>query len=315
MARKTCIVTGGAGFIGSNLVDALLHRGYRVFAVDNLLTGSADNLTEAKKHPDFTFINLDVTAGLPVIGEIHEIYHLASPASVPDYQKYAEETALVNSVGTRNVLRVAKAHGARFLFTSTSEIYGDPKEHPQKESYWGNVNPSGKRACSDESKRYGEMISMLYSRIHGVDVRIARIFNTYGPRMSPTDGRVISNFITQALSGNPITVYGNGEQTRSFCYVSDMVDGLIRLMETDTARGETVNLGNPDEYSMNKLAKTVKEMVGSVSDITYTDLPVDDPVRRRPDISKAKALLGWEPAVPLSEGLSQSVAYYRSLIA
>ena len=308
-----CIVTGGAGFIGSNLVDALLLKGYKVFALDNLLTGSVENLKDAKKNPNFTFINTDVTNGLPVVGEIHQIYHLASPASVPDYQKYPEETALVNSIGTQNVLKAAKAHGARFLFTSTSEVYGDPKEHPQKETYWGNVNPNGVRACYDEAKRFGEMITMLYVRKHGVDARIARIFNTYGPRMRPTDGRVISNFVTQALAGKPITVYGDGTQTRSMCYVRDMVEGLMLLMETDAAKGEVVNIGNPEEYTMKALAERIKARTDSKSEIVYTDLPEDDPMKRKPDNAKAKSLLGWEPTVTLEDGLTDTIAYYRSL--
>ncbi len=313
MDKKTCVVTGGAGFIGSHLVDVLLSRGYRVFAIDNLVTGSEENLVEAKKNPTCTVIKHDVTIELPVLGHIDYIYHLASPASVVDYQKYAEETALVNSLGTRLLLKVAKAHGAKFLFTSTSEVYGDPKEHPQKETYWGNVNPNGVRACYDESKRFGEMITLLYVRNHGVDARIARIFNTYGSRMRPTDGRVISNFVTQALVGKPLTVYGDGTQTRSFCFVSDMVEGLIRLMEKEHTKGEVVNLGNPEEYTMADLAKKVKEMTGSVTEITNKDLPQDDPIRRRPDIAKAKKLLGWEPSVSFDEGLKTTIAYYKAL--
>lgn len=313
MDKKTCVVTGGAGFIGSHLVDALLGRRYKVFALDNLLTGNEANLTEAKKNPDFTFINYDVTRELPVLGPIHYLYHLASPASVPDYQKYPEETALVNTIGTRGVLRVAKAHDAKFLFTSTSEVYGDPKEHPQKETYWGNVNPNGVRACYDEAKRFGEMMTMLYVRNHGVDGRIARIFNTYGPRMRPTDGRVISNFINQALENKPITVYGDGSQTRSICFVSDMVAGLIALMESDGTTGEVVNIGNPEEYTMLDLAKKIKTMMGVSSEIIHTELPIDDPTKRKPDIRKAASLLGWSPTVPADEGLKETIAYYKSL--
>ena len=246
-----------------------------------------------------------------MLGPIDFIYHLASPASVPDYQKYPEETALVNSIGTRMFLKVAKAHGAKFLFASTSEVYGDPKEHPQKETYWGNVNPHGVRACYDESKRFGEMITMLYVRNHGVDGRIARIFNTYGPRMRPDDGRVVSNFINQAIAGKPLTVYGDGAQTRSFCFVSDMVDGLIRFM--DAPSGEVVNLGNPEEYTMLDLAEKIKRMTGSSSGIVHVELPEDDPTQRRPDIGKAKKLLGWEPNVSVDEGLEKTIAYYKSL--
>jgi len=313
MEAKVCVVTGGSGFIGSHLAESLLAKGYKVFALDNLLTGSEDNLERAKENPHFTFIKYDVINELPVLGPIHYIYHLASPASVPDYQKYPEETALVNTVGTHGLLKVAKAHGAKFLFTSTSEVYGDPKVHPQKETYWGNVNPNGVRACYDESKRFGEMMTMLFVRNHGVDGRIARIFNTYGPKMRPTDGRVVSNFIYQALSGKPITLYGNGKQTRSFCYVSDMVEGLIRLMEGDNTNGEVVNLGNPEEYTMIDLAKKVKTMTGSSSDIIHTKLPPDDPTKRRPDITKAKTLLGWEPRVSADEGISKTIEYYRLL--
>lgn len=313
MTATTCVVTGGAGFIGSNLVDALLAKGHRVFVFDNLITGSEENLIEANKNPNFTFIQYDVTKELPVIGPIHYLYHLASPASVPDYQRYSEETALVNTVGTRALLKVAKAHAARFLFTSTSEVYGDPKEHPQKETYWGNVNPNGVRACYDESKRYGEMMTLLYVRNHGVDARIARIFNTYGPRMRPTDGRVVSNFITQALRGDAITVYGNGKQTRSFCYVSDMVAGLIALMEHANTKGEVVNIGNPEEYTMIDLATKIKQMLKTTSAIVHSDLPIDDPTQRRPDISKAKTVCNWEPNISLDEGLQKTISYYRLL--
>lgn len=307
------VVTGGAGFIGSHVVDALLTKGHEVFALDNLITGKEENLTEAKKNPKFTFIRHDVTTGLPVVGHIDYIYHLASPASVPDYQKYPEETALVNSVGTRALLKVAKAHGAKFLFTSTSEVYGDPKEHPQKETYWGNVNPNGVRACYDESKRFGEMITMLYVKNFGVDARIARIFNTYGPRMRVDDGRVVSNFINQAIADKSMTVYGDGTQTRSFCFVSDMVDGLVRLMETEKTKGEVVNLGNPEEYTMTDFATKIKTMTGTMSTIVHTELPGDDPTQRRPDIAKAKKLLAWKPKVSVDEGLKKTVSYYKNL--
>lgn len=315
MDKKTCLVTGGAGFIGSNLVDALLSKGYKVFALDNLITGSEDNLSEAKKHPDFTFIKYDVINEPPVLGPIDYIYHLASPASVPDYQKYSEETALVNTVGTRGLLKVAKAHKSKFLFTSTSEVYGDPKEHPQKETYWGNVNPNGVRACYDEAKRYGEMMTLLYVRNYEVDARIARIFNTYGPRMRPTDGRVISNFVNQAIAGESMTVYGDGLQTRSLCYISDMVAGLIALMENEKTKGEVVNIGNPEEYTMLDLAKKIKSMMNVSSEIIHVQLPLDDPTKRKPDITKAKTVLGWTPEVSADEGLKKTIEYYKQLAA
>jgi len=314
MIKKTCLVTGGAGFIGSNLVDALLEKGYKVFALDNLITGNEDNLKEANKHPDFTFIKYDVINEPPVLGPIDYVYHLASPASVPDYLQYPEETALVNTVGTRGLLKVAKAHNAKFLFTSTSEVYGDPKEHPQKETYWGNVNPNGVRACYDEAKRFGEMMTLLYVKRYGVDARIARIFNTYGPRMRPTDGRVISNFVNQALKNKPMTVYGDGLQTRSICFVSDMVAGLIALMETDETKGQVVNIGNPEEYTMLDLAKKIQGLMGTSTGIVYEPLPSDDPTKRRPDVSKAKKLLGWSPVISADEGLKKTIEYYTKLV-
>lgn len=318
MAEKTALVTGGAGFIGSHLCDALLAAGYRVLCMDNLLTGNPDNLSEARRHPLFSFVKHDVADQitpkmLHQLGEIRFIFHLASPASVVDYQMYPEETARANSVGTIHMLELAKSLGARFLFASTSEVYGDPKEHPQKESYWGNVNPNGIRSCYDESKRFGEAISMVYARKYAVDVRIVRIFNTYGPRMRKTDGRVVSNFITQALEGKPLTVYGDGKQTRSFCYVSDLVSGIIQLMLVDNAAGAVVNLGNPEEYTMADLAMKVKTMTATTSEIAASPLPVDDPVRRRPDIAKAMALLGWEPRISLEKGLEETIKYYHSL--
>ena len=249
------LVTGGAGFIGSNLVNKLLDLGHMVVAIDNLITGKMENLREAKNNHQFSFIQADVIGGLPVIDDVTHVWHLASPASVIDYQNNPEVTALVNSVGTRNALLFAKEHGARFLYTSTSEVYGDPKEHPQKEDYWGNVNPNGVRSCYDESKRFGEMMTMLYHTKYGVDTRIARIFNTYGPNMKKDDGRVVSNFINQALANIPLTVYGDGLQTRSLCFVSDQVEGLISLMEKEDANGEVINIGNPEEYTMVDLAK------------------------------------------------------------
>lgn len=306
------VVTGGAGFIGSNLCEALLGKGHRVFCVDNLLTGSEKNIESLTSNHDFTFIRWDVTNDMPVLPNVDYVFHLASPASVPDYQKYDEETALVNSVGTRNLLKFAKAYQAKFLFTSTSEVYGDPKEHPQKETYWGNVNPNGIRACYDESKRFGEMMTMLYVRNRGVDGRIARIFNTYGPRMRKDDGRVISNFINQALEGKPITVYGEGKQTRSFCYISDQVAGLLALMFSDKTKGEIVNIGNPEEYTIIDIANKIQTLIGSHSEIIHAELPKDDPTQRKPDITKAQTLLGWKPVVSADEGLKKTIEYYKN---
>lgn len=311
--KQTCVVTGGAGFIGSNLCKVLLDKGYAVYAVDNLLTGAEKNIESLKTNPDFTFIRWDVISEFPVLPKIDAIFHLASPASVPDYQKYDEETALVNSVGTRNMLRVAKAYKAKFLYTSTSEVYGNPQEHPQKETYWGNVNPNGVRSCYDESKRFGEMMVMLYVRTKGVDGRIARIFNTYGPNMRKDDGRVISNFVNQALTGASMTIYGDGLQTRSFCYIDDQVEGLIKLMFSDKTCGEVVNIGNPEEYTMIDLAKKIKTMTGSNSEIVFKDLPHDDPMKRKPDITKATTLLGWKPVVSVDEGIKKTIEYYKAL--
>jgi dTDP-glucose 4,6-dehydratase len=314
--KATVVVTGGAGFIGSHLCDALLAAGYRVVCIDNLLTGDLSNIREAQKSKEFVFLSHDVSDVLSkeheaLLGTVTHIFHLASPASVIDYQTYPEQTAKVNSMGTLNMLELAKRHNARFLFASTSEVYGDPKEHPQKESYWGNVNPNGIRACYDESKRFGEAVTMVYSRTHKVDVRIVRIFNTYGPRMRKTDGRVVSNFINQALEGKPMTVYGDGSQTRSFCFVTDEVAGIMKLMFTDAAAGAVVNVGNPEEYTMLELARMIKQMTSSSSEIIFESLPQDDPVKRKPDIAKAKQLLGWEPAVAVDDGLSQTIAYYK----
>ncbi len=311
--RGVCVVTGGSGFIGSHLCAALLKDSYSVICLDNLVTGVESNISELKINPNFSFIKWDVTSEIPVLPTIDYLFHLASPASVPDYQKYDEETALVNSVGTRNLLRVSRTYGAKFLFTSTSEIYGDPLEHPQKETYWGNVNPNGARSCYDEAKRFGEMITMLYVRKRNVNARIVRIFNTYGPRMRVDDGRVISNLVNQAIRNMPLTIYGKGDQTRSFCYVSDMVSGLMKAMFSEKTSGEVINLGNPVEFSMNQIAQTIIEMTSSSSAVVYKELPVDDPVKRKPDITKAKELLDWEPVVSLEQGLEKTIAYYQSI--
>lgn len=312
--NEVCVVTGGAGFIGSHLCEALLADGYTVMCLDNLLTGVETNLKHLKEHKNFSFLRWDVSKELPVFPRVDYVFHLASPASVPDYQKYDEETALVNSVGTRSLLKIARVYKAKFLYTSTSEVYGDPAEHPQKETYWGHVNPNGVRACYDEAKRFGEMMTLLYVRKHGVDARIVRIFNTYGPHMRVDDGRVISNFINQALRNNPLTVYGDGTQTRSFCYVSDMVLGITGAMFEDNTKGEVINLGNPVEYSMIDMAQKIKQMTGSTSEIAHEPLPEDDPIKRKPDITKASKLLGWKPSVDLEQGLQKTIEYYRSML-
>lgn len=315
MDTKTVLVTGGAGFIGSHLIDRLLASGYSVVCVDNLITGSKDNLSKASTNPNFSFLEFDVSKDMnnATIKPLDFIFHLASPASVVDYQKYSEETARVNSVGTMSVLELARKDGARFLFASTSEVYGDPREHPQKETYWGNVNPNGVRSCYDESKRFAEAIIMVYARKYDLDARIARIFNTYGPRMRKTDGRVVSNLINQAIEGRPLTVYGNGTQTRSFCFVTDLVDGLVKLMLKGNAKKEVVNLGNPEEYTVIDLANKIKTVTGSNSEIVFEKLPEDDPVQRRPDITKAKNLLGWQPKVSVEEGLKKTIEYYKKV--
>jgi len=313
---KTVLVTGGAGFIGSHLCDRLLKEGMLVICVDNFITGNRENIAHLLENKNFRLIEADASQpterylkGYP---SIDEIYHLASPASPRGYQDAPIETYLVNSLGTHYLLICAQKHHSMFLFASTSEVYGDPKQHPQKEDYWGNVNPRGVRACYDESKRFGEMACMVFYRQYGLDVRMVRIFNTYGPRMDPRDGRVIPNFVTQALKNAPITVYGNGSQTRSFCYVSDMVEGILRAMRTPKTKGQVFNIGNPDEYTMLKLAKNIKKAVGSSSRIIFADLPEDDPSRRKPDISRAKRILGWSPKISLEEGLRPTIAYFKN---
>lgn len=307
---KTSLVTGGAGFIGSHLCDALLAAGYRVICIDNLLTGSEKNIEEAKKNPNFSFVKQDITQGAPTVSADY-VFNLASPASPADFTTLAEEIALVNSAGTVNMLRHARDNKARYLEASTSEVYGDPKERPQKETYFGNVNPNGIRACYDESKRFAEAITMVYVRKYNLDARIVRIFNTYGPRMRVDDGRVVPNFINQAIAGKPMTVYGKGDQSRSFCFVSDLVDGLMKLMFAEGLQGEVFNLGNPEEHSMLDLAKIVKNMTGSASEIVFSDLPEDDPRERQPDITKITAKLGWIPKVSVNEGLKKTIEYYK----
>ncbi len=307
---KNILLTGGAGFIGSHLVEKLLEMGNKVICVDNLSTGNKENIKLLLKNPDLEFIDHDVSKPLKPDYKIDQIYHLASPASPVDYQRYPIETMMANSLGTLNMLELAKKKKAKFLLASTSEVYGDPEKHPQSESYWGHVDPTGPRSCYDESKRFAESLTFAYHRIHGIDVKIARIFNTYGPRMRSDDGRAIPNFVTQSLNNEPITVYGNGKQTRSFCYISDMIEGLIKLMESKYT-GETFNLGNTNEMKIIDVAKKIKEMVESNSDIVFRPPVEDDPARRKPDITKAKGKLGWEPKVGLEEGLEKTIEWFR----
>lgn len=307
------LVSGAAGFIGSHLCDRLLQDGHTVVALDNLITGSRRNIAHLWSHPGFRFLEFDVTQPVTIQGPFDAVLHLASLASPKDYLAHPIETLESGSTGTRNMLEVARRDGARFLLTSTSECYGDPLEHPQSESYWGNVNPVGLRSCYDESKRYAEAITMAYHRVHGLRTNIARIFNTYGPRMQLDDGRVVPSFLQSVLKGEPITVYGDGSQTRSFCYVSDLVEGLCRLMMSDEPY--PVNLGNPQEMTILEFAQHIQKLTGSQSPIVFRDLPADDPKQRRPDISKARRLLGWEPVVDLDEGLRRTYEYFHSILA
>jgi UDP-glucuronate decarboxylase len=312
---KTALVTGGAGFIGSHLIDALLAEGATVVCVDNYLTGRAANLKHLQNESRFDFVEADVIDRLPPrvrLGKTHftHVYHLACAASPPHYQADPEHTMLTCVLGTRNLLRFAEEQDARFLLTSTSEVYGDPEMHPQPEGYRGWVNCTGPRACYDEGKRAAETLTFDFARAKRVDVRVARIFNTYGPRMRHDDGRVVSNVLWQALHGRNITVYGDGAQTRSFCYVSDMVDGLMRLMDSEPAPGAPVNLGNPNELTVSDLVERVLALTGSASEIVHLPLPMDDPRRRRPDIGRALAILGWEPRVQLQEGLEATAAWF-----
>ncbi len=297
---STCLITGGAGFLGSHLCDRLLADGHRVICVDNLDTGSLENI-EHIRDPRFEFVQHDMVGHLEYPGTIDEIYHLASPASPIDYLRLPLHTLKVGSYGTHNALGLAKRHRARFLLASTSEVYGDPQVHPQPESYWGHVNPIGPRGVYDEAKRYAEALTMAYHRQQGVDTKIVRIFNTYGPRMRPHDGRAIPTFLRQALSNKPITVFGEGAQTRSFCFVSDLVDGLIRLIRSDYHH--PVNIGNPVEFTILELAEAILRMTGSRSEIVYEALPQDDPAIRQPDVTLATALLGWAPTIDLEQGL------------
>lgn len=312
---QNVLVTGGAGFIGSHLCDKLISEGYKVICLDNLLTGSKKNIEHLLDNPNFKFVEGDVAKDFSSsLLDISFIFHLASPASPVDYQKHPEETLLANSIGTLGVLNLAKAKGARALIVSTSEVYGDPLEHPQKETYYGNVNAFGPRACYDESKRFAEAATYVFLHKYDIDARIVRIFNTYGQRMQKDDGRVISNFINEALKEAALKVDGDGTQTRSFCFVTDMVEGLFKAMFSEGTKGEIFNLGNPEEYSVKDLAEKIIEMTGSKSEVKYTGkFREDDPMRRQPDISKAKSILGWEPKVGLEEGLQKTIEYYKSL--
>jgi UDP-glucuronate decarboxylase len=312
--QKTALVTGGAGFIGSHICDALIAEGARVVCLDSLMTGRLENLRHLEREPGFEFVEADVIDALPEKLErirFTHVYHLACAASPPHYQADPEHTMLTNVVGTRNLLRLAEDNRARFLLTSTSEVYGDPEVHPQPESYRGWVSCTGPRACYDEGKRAAETLTFDYQRMGRADVRVARIFNTYGPRMRPDDGRVVSNVICQALAGDDITVYGDGSQSRSFCYASDLVDGLMRLMDSDVRDGP-VNLGNPVELTVSDLVERVLALTGSASRTVYRPLPVDDPRRRRPDITRAKTLLGWEPRVALQQGLEATAEWFAA---
>jgi dTDP-glucose 4,6-dehydratase len=306
------VVTGGAGFLGSHLCDLLIEKGWDVLALDNLLTGNAENIAHLAGNPRFEFIQHDVTRAIAVEGSVDAVLNLASPASPVDYHRLPIETLEVGSLGTRNMLELAQAKGARFLMASTSECYGDPEVSPQPESYWGHVNPVGPRSVYDEAKRFSEALTMAYHRTRGVDTRIVRIFNTYGPRMRLNDGRVLPNFVYQALTGQPLTVYGDGKQTRSFCYVSDLIDGIYRLLESN--HHEPVNVGNPREMTILEFAEQVLKFTGSKSGIRFEPLPVDDPKRRCPDITKARQLLDWEPRVTLEEGLPRTVEFFRSVV-
>ena len=306
------LITGAAGFLGSHLVDRFLAEGHSVVGLDNFITGHPDNLAHLTGNSIFELLRHDISTFTQVPGKFDGVLHLASLASPVDYLNFPIETLKVGSIGTLNALGIAKANRARFFLASTSEVYGDPAVHPQVESYWGNVNPVGPRSCYDESKRFAEALTMAYHREHELDTRIVRIFNTYGPRMQPHDGRVVTNFIVQALTGEPITLYGDGQQTRSFCYVDDEIEGLYRLFMKGDAM--PTNIGNPTEFTMRQLADLVVELTGSKSPIVTRPLPADDPRQRQPDISKARKQLGWEPTIPLRQGLVRTIEYFRPLI-
>ncbi len=308
--KSTVLLSGGAGFLPSHMCDMLIARGYKVICVDNFITGRKANIAHLLKDKNFTFIKQDVTEPFTVRGRINYVMHCASPASPVDYLKYPLETLMVGAQGTQNMLDIARAKKAVFLLTSTSEVYGDPLVHPQKETYWGNVNPNGPRSVYDEAKRYAEAITFAYRRTFGVDTRVVRIFNTYGPRMNIRDGRVVPNFIDQALKGQPLTVYGDGEQTRSFCYVSDEAEGILKLLFSKEPG--PVNIGNPREFTMKEFAGIVLELTGSKSRIVHKPLPQDDPRQRKPDITLARRTLGWEPKVALRDGLKLTIDWFRA---
>jgi dTDP-glucose 4,6-dehydratase len=307
------VVTGAAGFLGSHLSDRLLAEGHRVVGIDNLITGNLANIEHLGSNENFAFIKHDVSNFIVLEGDADYIFHFASPASPIDYLEFPIQTLKVGSLGTHNTLGLAKAKGAKYLIASTSECYGDPLEHPQKETYWGNVNPVGPRGCYDEAKRFAEAMTMAYHRTHGVDTKIVRIFNTYGPRMRLRDGRVVPAFIGQALTGKPITVFGDGSQTRSFCYCSDLIDGIFRLSQSELH--EPVNIGNPREMTIKEFAEQILRFTGSNSEIIYKPLPQDDPKVRQPDITRAKTLLGWEPKVPFEEGIVKTIEFFRGRVA
>ena len=308
----TTVVTGGAGFLGSHLTERLLSEGHRVIALDNLITGSTKNIEHLAGHERYRFIQMDVTQYIFVPGDVDYIFHFASPASPIDYLELPIPTLKVGALGTHNALGLAKAKGAKFLLASTSETYGDPLVHPQREDYWGNVNPIGPRGVYDEAKRFAEAITMAYHRYHGVDTKIVRIFNTYGPRMRLRDGRVVPAFIGQALTGQPLTIFGDGSQTRSFCYVSDLVDGIYRLSQSDTH--DPVNIGNPGEMTIRQFAEEIIRITGTSSQMEFKPLPVDDPKVRQPDIGRAKRVLDWEPKVSFDEGIRKTIEYFKGQV-
>jgi len=311
MKKEKVVVTGGAGFLGSHLCDKLLYEGFDIVCIDNLITGNTDNIAHLSGNEHFSFVKHDVTDYIFLPGNVDFILHFASPASPVDYLQLPIQTLKVGSLGTHKALGLAKEKNAKFLLASTSEVYGDPTVHPQSEDYWGNVNPIGPRGVYDEAKRFAEALTMAYQRYHGLETRIARIFNTYGPRMRKNDGRALPNFIKQALTGEPITIYGDGKQTRSFCYITDQVEGLFKLLVSD--ENEPVNIGNPEEISVQSIAEEIVKLTGSKSEIVYEELPVDDPKVRQPDISKAKQKLEWEPKVRREEGLQKTIEYFKSL--